>query len=77
VLKKRPSGDFDYPEPQRVGNSHVWLFDGAEGGKWVEDIAKETEATPEDGSGSSSESGDASSDWEANARRKPKKARTQ
>ncbi|KAI6010913.1 DHS-like NAD/FAD-binding domain-containing protein [Pisolithus orientalis] len=25
-------------EPVRVGESHVWLFQGAEGGKWVEDI---------------------------------------
>lgn len=25
-------------EPARVGESHVWLFQGAEGGKWVEDI---------------------------------------
>ncbi|KAI6124877.1 SIR2-domain-containing protein [Pisolithus croceorrhizus] len=25
-------------EPVRVGESHVWLFPGAEGGKWVEDI---------------------------------------
>ncbi|KIJ65176.1 hypothetical protein HYDPIDRAFT_88766 [Hydnomerulius pinastri MD-312] len=25
-------------EPVRVGDSHVWLFDGAEGGKWVQDI---------------------------------------
>lgn len=25
-------------EPVQVGESHVWLFPGAEGGKWVEDI---------------------------------------
>ncbi|KAG6333569.1 hypothetical protein ID866_5518 [Astraeus odoratus] len=25
-------------EPERVGRSHVWLFQGAEGGKWLDDI---------------------------------------
>ncbi|KAJ3548913.1 hypothetical protein NM688_g5240 [Phlebia brevispora] len=36
-IRKRPSARFDQ-EPRRVGNSHVWLFEGAEGGKWVEDL---------------------------------------
>ncbi|KAH9893527.1 DHS-like NAD/FAD-binding domain-containing protein [Cubamyces lactineus] len=38
-LKKRPSAEFER-EPRRVGNSHVWLFEGAEGGKWVEEIER-------------------------------------
>ncbi|RPD64181.1 SIR2-domain-containing protein [Lentinus tigrinus ALCF2SS1-7] len=39
-LKKRPSAEFEI-EPRRVGNSHVWLFEGAEGGKWVEEIERQ------------------------------------
>ncbi|CDO69645.1 hypothetical protein BN946_scf184851.g33 [Trametes cinnabarina] len=39
-LKKRPSADFER-EPKRVGDSHVWLFEGAEGGKWVEEIERQ------------------------------------
>ncbi|KAI0331640.1 SIR2-domain-containing protein [Cubamyces sp. BRFM 1775] len=38
-LKKRPSAEFER-EPRRVGNSHVWLFEGAEGGKWAEEIER-------------------------------------
>ncbi|KZV69310.1 SIR2-domain-containing protein [Peniophora sp. CONT] len=26
------------PEPQRVGSSHIWLYEGAEGGSWLEDV---------------------------------------
>jgi len=41
-LKKRPSSsERDRQQPQRVGNSHVWLFDGAEGGKWLDDLESE------------------------------------
>ncbi|KAI0630585.1 DHS-like NAD/FAD-binding domain-containing protein [Trametes polyzona] len=40
-LKKRPSAEFER-EPKRVGNSHVWLFEGAEGGRWVEDIERQS-----------------------------------
>lgn len=36
----KKSGRKPYP-PKRVGDSHVWLFDGAEGGKWVEDLRRE------------------------------------
>ncbi|KAL7280338.1 hypothetical protein ACG7TL_005255 [Trametes sanguinea] len=39
-LKKRPSAEFER-EPRRVGNSHVWLFEGAEGGKWVDEIERQ------------------------------------
>jgi NAD-dependent histone deacetylase SIR2 len=36
---KRTSGEMmGKPEPTRVAKSHVWLFEGAEGGKWVRDI---------------------------------------
>ncbi|KAI0029549.1 DHS-like NAD/FAD-binding domain-containing protein, partial [Vararia minispora EC-137] len=38
--KKRPSEE---PGPQRVGNSHVWLFDGAEGGEWLEELREREE----------------------------------
>ncbi|KAG6861268.1 hypothetical protein C0995_002076 [Termitomyces sp. Mi166 len=31
-------------EPERVGDSHVWLFDGAEGGRWLEDLKREVAA---------------------------------
>ncbi|KAG1780780.1 DHS-like NAD/FAD-binding domain-containing protein [Suillus placidus] len=36
---KRTSGEMmGKTEPVRVAKSHVWLFEGAEGGKWVRDI---------------------------------------
>ncbi|PFH51016.1 hypothetical protein AMATHDRAFT_143556 [Amanita thiersii Skay4041] len=31
ILKERQ-------EPQRVGDSHVWVFDGAEGGRWLQEF---------------------------------------
>ncbi|KAF7796837.1 hypothetical protein EIP86_008021 [Pleurotus ostreatoroseus] len=37
-LRKRPSHSVQ--EPERVADSHVWLFEGAEGGKWVEEIER-------------------------------------
>ncbi|KXN87667.1 NAD-dependent protein deacetylase hst1 [Leucoagaricus sp. SymC.cos] len=38
-LKKRPYTPMhDTPPPSRVGNSHVWLFSGAEGGTWLENL---------------------------------------
>ncbi|TFK39446.1 DHS-like NAD/FAD-binding domain-containing protein [Crucibulum laeve] len=41
-LKKRPSTDSrDRNPPRRVDDSHIWLFDGAEGGKWLLDFQKE------------------------------------
>ncbi|PIL25165.1 hypothetical protein GSI_13054 [Ganoderma sinense ZZ0214-1] len=43
-LKKRPSAEFEI-EPRRVGNSHVWLFEGAEGGKWVDEIERKYQPT--------------------------------
>ncbi|EJF64079.1 SIR2-domain-containing protein [Dichomitus squalens LYAD-421 SS1] len=43
-LRKRPSAEFE-KEPRRVGNSHVWLFEGAEGGKWVEEIERKYQQT--------------------------------
>ncbi|OCH96332.1 SIR2-domain-containing protein [Obba rivulosa] len=39
---KRPS-QVHLSEPRRVGNTHVWLFEGAEGGKWVQDLERESE----------------------------------
>ncbi|RDB15806.1 NAD-dependent protein deacetylase hst1 [Hypsizygus marmoreus] len=30
--------------PQRVGDSHVWLFDGAEGGRWLQELRRELAA---------------------------------
>ncbi|KAH6910039.1 histone deacetylase [Coprinopsis sp. MPI-PUGE-AT-0042] len=38
-LKRRNSSDPRLLRPPvRVGSSHVWLFEGAEGGKWLEDV---------------------------------------
>ncbi|KAF8892118.1 SIR2-domain-containing protein [Infundibulicybe gibba] len=37
--RKRPISDInDALSPQRIGESHIWLFEGAEGGKWVESL---------------------------------------
>ncbi|KAA1468906.1 SIR2-domain-containing protein [Dentipellis sp. KUC8613] len=44
VRKKRRSQEPASFTPQRVGNSHVWLFEGADGGKWVEDLETEQAA---------------------------------
>jgi len=38
TIGKRTSSEMIGREPTRVPGSHVWLFRGAEGGKWVEDI---------------------------------------
>ncbi|OSX64149.1 hypothetical protein POSPLADRAFT_1065467 [Postia placenta MAD-698-R-SB12] len=78
VLKKRRSSDFEGPEPQRVGNSHVWLFEGAEGGKWVEELAQKTQVVEEAPEESySSEADDPSYVSGPKRQRKSKKARTQ
>ncbi|KAF8801346.1 SIR2-domain-containing protein [Phlegmacium glaucopus] len=41
-LRKRASADdrceIREIQPRRVGESHVWLFDGAEGGKWLQQL---------------------------------------
>ncbi|KAF9266765.1 SIR2-domain-containing protein [Marasmius fiardii PR-910] len=43
-IKKRVSEELLESEPpRRVGDSHVWLFPGAEGGKWLSDLEKEAE----------------------------------
>ncbi|KDR68003.1 hypothetical protein GALMADRAFT_79039, partial [Galerina marginata CBS 339.88] len=43
-LKKRASSDDAdvscSQAPERVGESHVWLFDGAEGGKWLQQLQR-------------------------------------
>ncbi|ETW79289.1 hypothetical protein HETIRDRAFT_387618 [Heterobasidion irregulare TC 32-1] len=49
--RKRPLEDPSIlaPQPQRVGNSHIWLFEGAEGGKWLETRqAEEAERKPQE-----------------------------
>ncbi|CCM02564.1 uncharacterized protein FIBRA_04667 [Fibroporia radiculosa] len=74
-LKKRPSGAFDGAEPERVGNSHVWLFEGAEGGKWLEEMVKRLEKSPE--TVSSPDSGEDIPPTVTSIERKPKKVRTQ
>ncbi|KAI4521825.1 SIR2-domain-containing protein [Schizophyllum commune Loenen D] len=53
-MKKRPSSDMLETPPTRVGNSHVWLFEGAEGGRWVEALKAEEEAAAAQVAGSSS-----------------------
>ncbi|KAF9526098.1 DHS-like NAD/FAD-binding domain-containing protein [Crepidotus variabilis] len=44
-LKKRASANNDniktLKEPKRVGESHVYLFEGAEGGKWLQQLHRE------------------------------------
>ncbi|KAL1742129.1 DHS-like NAD/FAD-binding domain-containing protein [Schizophyllum fasciatum] len=48
-MKKRPSSEMLDTPPTRVGNSHVWLFEGAEGGRWVESLREAEESTaPQD-----------------------------
>ncbi|KAL1940801.1 hypothetical protein VTO73DRAFT_7842 [Trametes versicolor] len=55
-LKKRLSAEFER-EPRRVGNSHVWLFEGAEGGRWVEEVERRSlPHHPESGASSASTS---------------------
>ncbi|KAF7308789.1 Deacetylase sirtuin-type domain-containing protein [Mycena kentingensis (nom. inval.)] len=39
-VRKRSAADLHAEEePRRVGNSHVWTFEGAEGGEWLRNIA--------------------------------------
>ncbi|TFK17553.1 SIR2-domain-containing protein [Coprinopsis marcescibilis] len=55
-LKRRFSSDSTQAgKPKRVGNSHVWLFEGAEGGKWLE-VVKEQYAGMEQSGASRSQS---------------------
>ncbi|KAI0731379.1 SIR2-domain-containing protein [Earliella scabrosa] len=51
-LKKRPSAEFE-TEPRRVGDSHVWLFEGAEGGRWVDEIERKYQESLAEASGAS------------------------
>ncbi|KZT70765.1 SIR2-domain-containing protein [Daedalea quercina L-15889] len=55
-----------------TNDSHVWLFEGAEGGKWVEDLAQRCADTPE---GSSSDDADVTPPRTPNPRQKSKRAR--
>ncbi|KAJ3850632.1 SIR2-domain-containing protein [Lentinula lateritia] len=51
-IKKRPSSGLDEEveegrqEPRRVDHSHVWLFSGAEGGKWLSELERQFENEP-------------------------------
>ncbi|KAF9077935.1 DHS-like NAD/FAD-binding domain-containing protein [Rhodocollybia butyracea] len=86
-IKKRPSSGMDQEveeetqQPRRVGNSHVWLFNGAEGGKWLADLEKQFDVRDEslDNADSSLPSSAtqtrASSPGTAELRREVKKAR--
>jgi NAD-dependent histone deacetylase SIR2 len=38
TLMKRRSQEYISPGPKRVADSHIWLFEGAEGGKWLSDF---------------------------------------
>ncbi|KAJ7765409.1 SIR2-domain-containing protein [Mycena maculata] len=41
-IKKRPAADLHASEePRRAGESHIWLFEGAEGGEWLENIEQQ------------------------------------
>ncbi|KZT09855.1 SIR2-domain-containing protein [Laetiporus sulphureus 93-53] len=70
---KRSAREVERSEPQRVGDSHVWLFQGAEGGKWVEEIARQYESQSDDGSPSGTATPTSA---ESSQTRKIKKART-
>ncbi|CAK5274049.1 unnamed protein product [Mycena citricolor] len=42
TLRKRSAADLHAAEePKRVGSSHVWLFEGAEGGDWLERVQQQ------------------------------------
>ncbi|KAF9010436.1 DHS-like NAD/FAD-binding domain-containing protein [Hymenopellis radicata] len=44
-MKKRPStSPPDAEAPERVGDSHVWLFEGAEGGRWLQELEADLES---------------------------------
>ena len=69
----------------RGTNSHVWLFEGAEGGKWVEELerkygdrATEPPASAPDSEDDEDEDGDEDGDYEHDDVRLPlvKRART-
>ncbi|KAG8932739.1 NAD-dependent histone deacetylase sir2 [Tulasnella sp. 418] len=82
--KKR---ELEQGEPRRVGNSHVWLFDGAEGGKWIErmqanaggqvDDSSKTDTPPvsENSRPTTSRTSSAGLGGESDATRETKKAR--
>ncbi|KII87275.1 hypothetical protein PLICRDRAFT_177046 [Plicaturopsis crispa FD-325 SS-3] len=55
-------------EPQRVGNSHVWMFEGAEGGRWAQDVAERSSRDVSEARGEEEE--------EEEEGREAKKART-
>ncbi|KAJ3789830.1 SIR2-domain-containing protein [Lentinula aff. detonsa] len=86
-IKKRPSTGLDEDveegpqQPQRVGNSHVWLFPGAEGGKWLSEFERRLESRSESLRGqetsppSSAAQTRASSPGTLDLRREVKKAR--
>ncbi|KAJ7760539.1 DHS-like NAD/FAD-binding domain-containing protein [Mycena metata] len=45
--KKRSVSDLHaHEEPRRVGESHIWVFEGAEGGEWLENIEQQTSSSP-------------------------------
>ncbi|KAG7093502.1 hypothetical protein E1B28_007177 [Marasmius oreades] len=56
--KKRVSEEIIESDPPRqVGDSHVWLFPGAEGGKWLSDLEKEVERRARETEGATSANG--------------------
>ncbi|THH20653.1 hypothetical protein EW146_g746 [Bondarzewia mesenterica] len=76
--RKRPSEPLA-SQPRRVGNSHVWLFEGAEGGKWLQQFEASQADVEEPITGSSSSSSSSSFDQTqpTNGLRVPKKPRMQ
>ncbi|KAI0642104.1 DHS-like NAD/FAD-binding domain-containing protein [Trametes meyenii] len=72
-LRKRPSAEFER-EPKRVANSHVWLFEGAEGGRWVEEIERQS---VQSAGGDASPTPAARGVADAQGERQLKKARTE
>ncbi|KAJ7898400.1 DHS-like NAD/FAD-binding domain-containing protein [Mycena leptocephala] len=44
-IKKRSAADLHVlEEPRRVGESHIWVFEGAEGGEWLQNIEQRISA---------------------------------
>ncbi|KAI0675683.1 DHS-like NAD/FAD-binding domain-containing protein [Trametes maxima] len=72
-LRKRPSAEFER-EPKRVANSHVWLFEGAEGGRWVEEVERQSLQSAQ---GDASPTSSARGAVDGPSERQLKKARTE
>ncbi|KAL0066069.1 NAD-dependent histone deacetylase sir2 [Marasmius tenuissimus] len=80
-VKKRVLDAVDAEPPRQVSDSHVWLFPGAEGGRWLSELEKEGERRAKEVQGATSDGSTSvpqtrgSSPASANLSREVKKAR--